>query len=62
MRCYSGFKVDIREHYEQGYLPAAMLNNLVRLGWSVAKRGLPQALTLIEACVGAVLRPTESGF
>ena len=40
MRCYGGFKVDIREHYEQGYLPADMLNYLVRLGWSVAKRGL----------------------
>jgi glutamyl-tRNA synthetase len=26
--------VDIREYQEQGYLPAAMLNYLVRLGWS----------------------------
>lgn len=26
--------VDIREYREQGYLPAAMLNYLVRLGWS----------------------------
>jgi glutamyl-tRNA synthetase len=26
--------VDIREYEEQGYLPAAMLNYLVRLGWS----------------------------
>jgi glutamyl-tRNA synthetase len=26
--------VDIREYKEQGYLPAAMLNYLVRLGWS----------------------------
>ncbi len=26
--------VDIREYQEQGYLPEAMLNYLVRLGWS----------------------------
>ena len=26
--------VDIREYEEQGYLPAAMLNYLIRLGWS----------------------------
>jgi len=26
--------VDVREYREQGYLPAALINYLVRLGWS----------------------------
>ena len=32
--------VDIREYEEQGYLPAAMLNYLVRLGWSHGDQGI----------------------
>ena len=37
--------VDIREYEEQGYLPAAMLNYLVRLGWS---HGDQEVFTLEE--------------
>ena len=37
--------VDIREYRDQGYLPAAMLNYLVRLGWS---HGDQEIFTLAE--------------
>jgi glutamyl-tRNA synthetase len=37
--------VDIREYEEQGYLPAAMLNYLVRLGWS---HGDQEIFSLVE--------------
>lgn len=54
--------VDIREYQEQGYLPEAMLNYLVRLGWSHGDQevfGVDEMISLFDI---ADVNPSASSF
>jgi len=54
--------VDIREYREQGYLPAAMLNYLVRLGWSHGDQEIFTLDEMIEAFDIAAVNQSASAF
>jgi len=54
--------VDIREYREQGYLPAAMLNYLVRLGWSHGDQEIFTVEEMIEAFDIAAVNQSASAF
>jgi glutamyl-tRNA synthetase len=54
--------VDIREYREQGYLPSAMLNYLVRLGWSHGDQELFTLDQMIEYFDIADVNQSASSF
>lgn len=54
--------VDIREYREQGYLPSAMLNYLVRLGWSHGDQELFTLEHMIEYFDIADVNQSASSF
>ena len=54
--------VDIREYREQGYLPAAMLNYLVRLGWSHGDQEIFSVDEMIEYFDVADVNQSASSF
>ena len=54
--------VDIREYEEQGYLPAAMLNYLVRLGWSHGDQEIFSIDEMIELFDIADVNQSASSF
>ena len=54
--------VDIREYREQGYLPAAMLNYLVRLGWSHGDQEIFTLDEMIELFDIADVNQSASAF
>lgn len=54
--------VDIREYREQGYLPEAMLNYLVRLGWSHGDQELFSVDEMIEHFDIADVNQSASAF
>lgn len=54
--------VDIREYREQGYLPEAMLNYLVRLGWSHGDQELFSIAEMIELFDIADVNQSASAF
>ena len=54
--------VDIREYREQGYLPSAMLNYLVRLGWSHGDQELFTLDQMIEHFDIADVNQSASSF
>jgi len=54
--------VDIREYREQGYLPEAMLNYLVRLGWSHGDQEVFTAEEMIEYFDIADVNQSASAF
>jgi glutamyl-tRNA synthetase len=54
--------VDIREYREQGYLPAAMLNYLVRLGWSSGDQEIFTLPEMIELFDIADVNQSASSF
>ncbi len=54
--------VDIREYREQGYLPEAMLNYLVRLGWSHGDQELFSLDEMIELFDIADVNQSASAF
>jgi len=54
--------VDIREYREQGYLPEAMLNYLVRLGWSHGDQEIFSVDEMIELFDIADINQSASAF
>jgi glutamyl-tRNA synthetase len=54
--------VDIREYQQQGYLPAAMLNYLVRLGWSHGDQEVFSIDEMIELFDIADVNQSASAF
>ena len=54
--------VDIREYQEQGYLPEAMLNYLVRLGWSHGDQEIFSVDEMIELFDIADVNQSASSF
>ena len=54
--------VDIREYREQGYLPEAMLNYLVRLGWSHGDQEIFSVEEMIELFDIADVNQSASAF
>ncbi|MDJ0701606.1 MAG: glutamate--tRNA ligase [Woeseiaceae bacterium] len=54
--------VDIREYREQGYLPAAMLNYLVRLGWSHGDQEIFSLQEMIDLFDIADVNQSASAF
>ena len=54
--------VDIREYREQGYLPEAMLNYLVRLGWSYGDQEIFSIEEMIELFDIAAVNQSASAF
>lgn len=54
--------VDIREYEEQGYLPSAMLNYLVRLGWSHGDKEIFTVDEMIELFDIADVNQSASAF
>jgi len=54
--------VDIREYQEQGYLPKAMLNYLVRLGWSHGDQEIFTVEEMIELFDIADVNQSASSF
>lgn len=54
--------VDIREYREQGYLPAAMLNYLVRLGWSHGDKEIFSREEMIDLFDIAEVNQSASSF
>jgi len=54
--------VDIREYREQGYLPEAMLNYLVRLGWSHGDQEIFSVKEMIELFDVAEVNQSASAF
>ena len=54
--------VDIREYREQGYLPAAMLNYLVRLGWSYGDKEIFTVDEMIDLFDIAAVNQSASAF
>lgn len=54
--------VDIREYKEQGYLPAAMLNYLVRLGWSHGDQEIFSLQEMIDLFDIADVNQSASSF
>lgn len=54
--------VDIREYREQGYLPEAMLNYLVRLGWSYGDQELFSVEEMIRLFDIAAVNQSASAF
>jgi len=54
--------VDIREYREQGYLPAAMLNYLVRLGWSFGDQEIFTVDEMIKLFDVAGVNQSASAF
>lgn len=54
--------VDIREYKDQGYLPAAMLNYLVRLGWSHGDQEIFSLAEMIEYFDLADVNQSASSF
>ena len=54
--------IDIREYAEQGYLPAAMLNYLVRLGWSHGDQEIFSIDEMIELFDIADVNQSASSF
>ena len=54
--------VDIREYQEQGYLPEAMLNYLVRLGWSYGDQEIFSVDEMIELFDIADVNQSASSF
>ena len=54
--------VDIREYQEQGYLPEAMLNYLVRLGWSHGDQEIFSIKEMIEYFEIANINQSASAF
>jgi len=54
--------VDIREYREQGYLPKAMLNYLVRLGWSHGDQEIFSVDEMIELFDIADINQSASAF
>ena len=54
--------VDIREYKEQGYLPEAMLNYLVRLGWSHGDQEIFSVAEMIEFFDIAEVNQSASSF
>ena len=54
--------VDIREYREQGYLPEAMLNYLVRLGWSYGDQEVFSVTEMIELFDIAAVNQSASAF
>jgi glutamyl-tRNA synthetase len=54
--------VDIREYKDQGYLPAAMLNYLVRLGWSHGDQEIFSVDEMIEYFDVADVNHSASSF
>ena len=54
--------VDIREYREQGYLPEAMLNYLVRLGWSHGDQEIFSIAEMIDAFDIADVNQSASAF
>ena len=46
--------VDIRDYREQGYLPEAMLNYLVRLGWSHGDREIFSVDEMTNCSISAI--------
>lgn len=54
--------VDIREYREQGYLPAALLNYLVRLGWSHGDQEIFEVDEMIQLFDIADVNQSASAF
>ena len=54
--------VDIRDYREQGYLPQAMLNYLVRLGWSAGDQEIFSIDDMIELFDVADINQSASSF
>lgn len=54
--------VDIRDYRERGYLPAAMLNYLVRLGWSHGDQEIFSIADMIEHFDTADVNQSASAF
>lgn len=54
--------VDIREYREQGYLPEALLNYLVRLGWSYGDQEIFSIDEMIELFDIAAVNQSASAF
>lgn len=54
--------VDIRDYQQQGYLPAALLNYLVRLGWSHADQEIFSVEEMIELFDIANVNQSASAF
>ncbi len=54
--------VDIREYREQGYLPEAMLNYLVRLGWSYGDQEIFSIEEMINLFDMAAVNQSASAF